>query len=171
MRLILAKLVLNNYDLLLLDEPTNHLDLIAKEALINALESYGGAIILVSHDRYFVDTLANRILYISNHKTYLEEGNYASLKEDLKDLFFSNEIKEKKEKKIITKTKSSGLSKVKCEEKLNALENKIQELKDAQFLEENYMDSKKMQELEYKQKQFEKEYDELLEYYISNFDA
>lgn len=171
MRLILAKLVLNNYDLLLLDEPTNHLDLIAKEALINALESYGGAIILVSHDRYFVDTLANRILYISNHKTYLEEGNYASLKEDLKDLFFSNEVKEKKEKKVITKTKSSGLSKLKCEEKLEILEGKIQELKDAQFLEENYMDSKKMQELEYKQKQFEKEYDELLEYYISNFDA
>ncbi len=171
MRLILAKLVLNNYDLLLLDEPTNHLDLIAKEALINALESYGGAIILVSHDRYFVDTLANRILYISNHKTYLEEGNYASLKEDLKDLFFSNEVKEKKEKKVITKTKSSGLSKLKCEEKLEILEGKIQELKDAQFLEENYMDSKKMCELETKQKQFEKEYDELLEYYISNFDA
>ena len=62
MRLILAKLVLNNYDLLLLDEPTNHLDLIAKEALINALESYGGAIILVSHDRYFVDTC---LLYTS----------------------------------------------------------------------------------------------------------
>lgn len=60
---------------------------------------------------------------------------------------------------------------MKCEEKLEILEGKIQELKDAQFLEENYMDSKKMCELETKQNQLEKEYDELLEYYISNFDA
>ena len=172
MRLILAKLVLSNYDLLLLDEPTNHLDSIAKEALISALESYNGAIILVSHDRYFVDTLANKILYISNHKVYIEEGNYASLKENLKDLFLSStDTKEKKEKKNIVKTKNTGLSKLKCEDKLKVLEDKINEVKNSQFLEENYMNSKKMQELEAKQKQLEKEYDDLLEYYISNFDA
>ena len=172
MRLILAKLVLSNYDLLLLDEPTNHLDLIAKEALISALESYNGAIILVSHDRYFVDTLANKTLYISNHKVYIEEGNYASLKENLKDLFLSStDTKEKKEKKNIVKTKNTGLSKLKCEDKLKVLEDKINEVKNSQFLEENYMNSKKMQELEAKQKQLEKEYDDLLEYYISNFDA
>ena len=61
-RLTLAKLILSHMNLLILDEPTNHLDIDSKEALENALADFDGTIITVSHDRYFIDKLATRIL-------------------------------------------------------------------------------------------------------------
>lgn len=172
MRLVLARLVLSKYDLLLLDEPTNHLDLIVKEALIKALSDYNGALIIVSHDRYFVDILANKLLYIANKNIYYSEGNYSTFKEVHDDLFSLNEQKvEQKEKKEKPKyQKSNSLSKNKCEEKLALLEQKINQIKEAQFLEENYMDKKKMDELDAQLNKLEQEYNSLFEYYAENFD-
>jgi ATP-binding cassette subfamily F protein 3 len=61
-RLTLSKLILSHMNLLVLDEPTNHLDIDSREALESALEDFDGTIIAVSHDRYFVEKLANRII-------------------------------------------------------------------------------------------------------------
>ena len=61
---------------LLLDEPTNHLDMRAKDVLLNALASYSGTIVFVSHDRYFIDKLATRIFEVSDGKVEAFLGNY-----------------------------------------------------------------------------------------------
>ena len=69
-RLTLAKLILSHMNLLVLDEPTNHLDIDSREALESALLSYDGTIFAVSHDRYFVDKLATRIMELSPHPCF-----------------------------------------------------------------------------------------------------
>ncbi len=75
-RLALAKLLLRPANLLLLDEPTNHLDLQSKQVLLDSLKGYQGTIVFVSHDRYFVDQLATRVLEIGNGKVESYLGNY-----------------------------------------------------------------------------------------------
>src|SRR5690606_25092920 len=82
MRVMLAKILLQNPDILLLDEPTNHMDLPSIKWLENYLLSFEGAIVIVSHDRYFLDKVVNRIVesrkgkltpYAGNYTFYLEE--------------------------------------------------------------------------------------------------
>ncbi len=75
-RLALAKLLLRPANLLLLDEPTNHLDLQSKQVLLDSLKKYPGTIIFVSHDRYFVDKLATRILEVGHGRVESHLGNY-----------------------------------------------------------------------------------------------
>ncbi|WP_369682016.1 ABC-F family ATP-binding cassette domain-containing protein [Malonomonas rubra] len=75
-RLALAKLLLRPANLLLLDEPTNHLDLQSKQVLLEALKGYQGTIVFVSHDRYFVDQLASRVLEVGGSKVESFLGNY-----------------------------------------------------------------------------------------------
>ncbi len=75
-RLALAKLLLRPANLLLLDEPTNHLDLQSKEILLASLKKYQGTIVFVSHDRYFVDALATRILEVGRGRVESYPGNY-----------------------------------------------------------------------------------------------
>ena len=75
-RLIFGKLMMQETNVLILDEPTNHMDMEAIEALNNALKSYEGTLIFVSHDREFVSTLANRILEIKDKKMTAFEGTY-----------------------------------------------------------------------------------------------
>ena len=75
-RLALAALLLEKPDLLLLDEPTNHLDIGTLKWLEQYLSSYKGTIMIVSHDRYFLDRTVNRIFEVENHKVYCYEGNY-----------------------------------------------------------------------------------------------
>ena len=76
MRIELAKILLGNHDIILLDEPTNHLDIDSLQWLINFLMSYKGALLLVSHDRFFVNKLTSRTLEIFNRKLTLYNGNY-----------------------------------------------------------------------------------------------
>lgn len=77
-RLALCCLLLKKPDILLLDEPTNHLDIGTLKWLEGYLKSYTGTIIIVSHDRYFLDQSVNRIFEISNHKLRVYEGNYSA---------------------------------------------------------------------------------------------
>jgi len=75
-RVSLAKLMLSEANFLILDEPTNHLDMVSKEILENALNSYSGTILYVSHDRYFINITATRILELTNATIVNYIGNY-----------------------------------------------------------------------------------------------
>lgn len=75
-RVSLAKLMLSNANFLILDEPTNHLDITSKEILEQALNDYEGTVLYVSHDRYFVNQTATRILDLHNKQFYSFAGNY-----------------------------------------------------------------------------------------------
>lgn len=76
MRVLLAQLLLKKPDVLLLDEPTNHLDIDTIEWLQKYLSAYDGAVIIVSHDRYFIDRMVNRIAELRNSRIYSYTGNY-----------------------------------------------------------------------------------------------
>jgi ATP-binding cassette, subfamily F, member 3 len=71
-----ARMLLRPSNTLLLDEPTNHLDLDSKDVLLEALEDFGGTLIFVSHDRYFVDKLATKVTNIGHGEALLYPGNY-----------------------------------------------------------------------------------------------
>jgi len=75
-KLALAMIMAKEHNLLLLDEPTNHLDLPSREALEDALKDYGGTLLFVSHDRYFVNSVADQIAELSDGKIFLHNGNY-----------------------------------------------------------------------------------------------
>ncbi|MCR5477108.1 MAG: ABC-F family ATP-binding cassette domain-containing protein [Lachnospiraceae bacterium] len=85
-RLALGKLLLGKPDLLILDEPTNHLDMNSTAWLEEYLRSYSGAVLLVSHDRYFLDRLARKILELENTKGRVYEGNYSDYAKKKKQL-------------------------------------------------------------------------------------
>ena len=75
-RLAVARMLLRPANTLLLDEPTNHLDLDSKDVLLEALEDFGGTLIFVSHDRYFVDKLATKVIEIGHGNAIVYPGNY-----------------------------------------------------------------------------------------------
>src|SRR5699024_2062351 len=76
-RIQLARLMLEENNLLILDEPTNHLDIDSKEVLENALKDYPGTIIFVSHDRYFIDRIATKVMEIGHRAIDLYHGDYS----------------------------------------------------------------------------------------------
>jgi len=77
MRVLLAKMILMNPDVLLLDEPTNHLDLPSIEWLEKYLSHYPGAVVIVSHDRYFLDRMVNKVVELYQQKLHFYTGNYS----------------------------------------------------------------------------------------------
>jgi ATP-binding cassette subfamily F protein 3 len=75
-RYALARILVSPANFLLLDEPTNHLDLRAKDVLLEAINSFTGTVIFVSHDRYFIDRLATRVFEVEGGKVHVYPGNY-----------------------------------------------------------------------------------------------
>lgn len=76
-RVSLAKILLSAANFLIMDEPTNHLDMASKEALEQALANYPGTLLIISHDRYFLDKIVHRVVEICNHQLRSYEGNYS----------------------------------------------------------------------------------------------
>ncbi|NLK44515.1 MAG: ABC-F family ATP-binding cassette domain-containing protein, partial [Tissierellia bacterium] len=114
-RLSLAKLLLEKPDILLLDEPTNHLDIDAIGWLEKFLKEYKGAALIISHDRYFLDNVVNRIFHIENLKMKIYNANYtefmARRKKDLeiyKKHFEDQQREIKRQEEIIARFKSYG---------------------------------------------------------------
>lgn len=84
-RVELIKLMLRPHNLLIMDEPTNHLDISSREALENALKSYDGTMVIVSHDRYFINKLSSRILHMEKNGIISYDGNYDDYSEKRKN--------------------------------------------------------------------------------------
>ncbi len=138
-RLVLAKLMQKKVNLLLLDEPTNHLDIESREALEDAILAFEGTVIAVSHDRYFIQKIATRLLsFNGNGITFQYNGNYADYKEYLSKST-ANIIKTSAEKpsskndwEIKKKQKQEErkrLSRIKrIEEEIESSENRIREI-------------------------------------------
>ena len=89
-RLLLSKLLLENPNVLLLDEPTNHLDIQAREALEAALMDYSATILMISHDRYFLSKLANKLLIFAEAEVEFYPGTYAEYQRDLEETVASS---------------------------------------------------------------------------------
>ena len=95
-RLQLAKLMLEKNNLLVLDEPTNHLDITSKQVLEDALENYEGTIVFVSHDRYFINKIANKVLDITGDDYSIYLGNYDYYLEKREQELIAKKLKEEK---------------------------------------------------------------------------
>lgn len=133
-RLALAALLLEKPDLLILDEPTNHLDIGTLKWLEQYLSSYRGSIIIVSHDRYFLDRSVNRIFEIEHHKLRSYEGNYTAFAEKKRQIreaemrAYNNQQREiARQEEMIRKMKERGTEKLakraqSREKRLDALE-------------------------------------------------
>ncbi len=129
-RLTLTKLILSKMNLLILDEPTNHLDINSREALENALMEFDGTIIAVSHDRYFINKLATRILDFSAEKKY-ELYDYRGGFEEYRE-YKSKYLmpKEEKVEEELTASKEQYLKNKKSASDLRKLETKMKRTQD-----------------------------------------
>lgn len=138
-RVSLLKLMLSKANMLLLDEPTNHLDIHSREALENALASYGGTLLIVSHDRYLINKLADRIVWLGKTGTVNIDGNYdryIELKEAKAQSEQAvqvkaaegkkNDYKERKERESTLRKLSSALKR--CEQAIDEIGLKTAEL-------------------------------------------
>lgn len=140
-RVSLAKLMLSNANFLILDEPTNHLDIMSKEILEDALNRYEGTVLYVSHDRYFINRTASRILeltgetfvnYIGNYDYYLEKKTVLSAQPaahpiaSAADSESKADWKQQKEEQARLRKRENDLKK--CEERIAKLESRKQEL-------------------------------------------
>lgn len=111
-RVRLASLILSSPDILILDEPTNHLDIPSCEVLEEALIDYGGTIIVVSHDRYFLDRIAEKLLVMHPESHALYEGNYSYYTQQLEQKRMDTQKKRvQPTKKTMRRKKSSSTTK------------------------------------------------------------
>ena len=136
-RIALLKLMLSRANFLLLDEPTNHLDIKSREALEAALESYRGTLFIISHDRYFINKTADRILYLDSTGITEFKGGYSYYLEHLERLNHDsvekkpekpvvNEFKLKKERQSEIRRTRTAVSK--CESRISELDGEVEEL-------------------------------------------
>lgn len=130
-RLSLAKLMAQPYNLLLLDEPTNHLDLTSKEILEDALIEYPGSLILISHDRFFLDRLVAKVWAIENGSIKEYHGNYSAYRAEKLRLKEQEELKKAEVAPVIKKRpqKKPNLYLIaKKEEEIKRIEEEIEAL-------------------------------------------
>ena len=92
-RLKLLELILKNANFLILDEPTNHIDIDTREILEESLLAYEGTILFISHDRYFINKIATKIVMIDDKKMITYDGNYDSIKKKSKNVLIKEEVK------------------------------------------------------------------------------
>ncbi len=174
-RVSLCKLMLSSANLLILDEPTNHLDMFSKEILENAVNNYGGTVIYISHDRYFINNTATKIIELKNKKLNFYEGNYDNYIERTKFLEENNSTTVVQEKSssnkndyIKRKEEQSRQRKIKkdiekYEKDIEILEQKITECDEELSKEEVYTNSVLTREFFDKKSSFSKELDDLYE--------
>ncbi len=174
-RVSLAKLMLSHANFLILDEPTNHLDIQSKEILESAMNSYTGTILYVSHDRYFINKTATRILEISkdgltsypgNYQDYLHQKEKENVQESEKQKERSvSESKldwqQQKELQAKQRKKENRLKKV--EEEITRLEEEQAKLQEEMLLPEIATDVAKLTELSKKQDEITCSLEELYE--------
>ncbi len=158
-RLSLAILMISEANFLILDEPTNHLDITSKEILEEALQKYEGTVLFVSHDRYFINQTAQRILELKDHRLYAYPGNYDYYLEKTALPCGADFQKEKREsskegpspaKQDWERNKREQAEKRKIsnelkrvEEKITDLEEHLKELEEEMTKEEVYLDAEK----------------------------
>lgn len=174
-RVSLAKLMLSNANFLILDEPTNHLDITSKEILENALNSYTGTVLFVSHDRYFINSTATRIIelanktvvnYIGNYDYYLEKKDILGAKPITNNTSKSSssaisklnwqeeKVKQAQQKKIKNEIKRT-------EERMALIEAEIEELDNMYADPAISSDTAKLMEIHIRKEALSKELDEL----------
>ena len=153
--------MLSEANFLILDEPTNHLDITSKEILETALNAYEGTVLYVSHDRYFINRTASRILeltqqqfvnYIGNYDYYLEKKDLLTPVSDTAPAATENEPsaqkldwKQQKESQALARKKENDLKK--CEAQIEKLENRNSELDAEMVKPENVTNVAKLQEI------------------------
>ena len=181
-RVSLAKLMLSEANFLILDEPTNNLDIASKEILEHALNDYTGTLLYVSHDRYFINQTATRILDLVNQKFVNYIGNYdyyLEKKEELTAAYTSNVTvsdssssasapsenklswQEQKEAQAKERKRQNDLRKT--EERITALEERDSEIDQLMMKEEIFTNSVKCQELAQEKATIAEELEELYE--------
>ena len=137
-RISLAKLMLSGANFLVLDEPTNHLDMDSKDILENAINSYSGTVLYVSHDRYFINQTATRILELRDGKLYSYQGNYDYYLSKKDEPVYQSVVKETEEKASdVSETKQSWEEQKKQEAAKRKRQNEISKIeKEIEVLEE-----------------------------------
>ena len=163
MRIEILHLSLEDYDMLLLDEPTNHLDMMSISELIDALNDYEGTLVIISHDRDFVDKTCDKLLYFYNGNGYYYEGPYSEFKEKRLNQIMADEKaqleeknkalkQEKIEKKkedttVVKKTRLTREAPEKILDKIDKAEKKKKDLTDLCSLPEYFNDPAKLQQV------------------------
>ena len=135
-RVSLGKLLVTKPDVLLLDEPTNHLDMESIRWLEGFLMNYKGAVVIVSHDRYFLDRVVTKVVEIFQHQGYVYQGNYtefakkkAKIREDLLKQYYNQQREIKHQEEVIAKLKSFNREKsIKRAESREKMLDKIERL-------------------------------------------
>ncbi|OUN90788.1 ABC-F family ATP-binding cassette domain-containing protein [Blautia sp. An46] len=132
-RVSLAKLMLSEANFLILDEPTNHLDIISKEILEDALKSYEGTVLYVSHDRYFINRTATRILELTNQKLVNYIGNYDYYLEKKEELtsVYAPQLQEEKPLEKMSSTKQDWQQKKEEQARIRKRENELKKTEKA----------------------------------------
>ena len=159
-RLQLAKLMLEKNNLLILDEPTNHLDITSKQVLEEALENYEGTILFVSHDRYFINKIANKVfditeegynIYLGNYDYYLEKREQEKIAKRLKEEKISEAVVKEVNDYVLSKEEKRRIRKLERTRdelivQIDELESKIKIVNEELMKEEVYTDAVKTQE-------------------------
>ena len=155
-KIALLKIMLSKPNFLILDEPTNHLDINSREVLEDALLNYDGTLLVVSHDRYFINKLSNKIVHLThdgavsidgNYDTYLEfkENNQKPVEKEKKETTKVNTYKLQKEQQALERKRNSRISKI--EKEIEEKENEISEIQNLLELPETSADYEKLLEL------------------------